>query len=365
MKKIYRALQFTFLFLAASMAPLFAFAQTPSSTHYQLEDSEFTAGGGLSTSTTYSSQDAAGGSGDASSSSATYKANPGTIGQSFPGVPATPTLSNTGGTMYNTLDFVIATGGNASDATYAIAISDDSFVTTNFIQSGYTVGSSPVWQTYAAWGGASGHRLVELKYNTAYKIKVKARYGAGSETGYSVVASASTVNPTLTVSISGVAASTVVASQTTNIATTATSVAFSSLQNGSIKIGAQQVVVSTNANAGYAVSIAQDHDLSKTNGSTISAVTAINSSPASWPSGITLARFGYHTTDATLCTGNASRFSLDNTFAAATSSPSEIACNTGPASNDTTYIVFKVEIASLQAAGNYQNNITYVTTAQY
>lgn len=165
--------------------------------------------------------------------------------------------------------------------------------------------------------------------------------------------------------IAGLPSGSSVGSITTNIDTTATSVAFTNLQIGSIKIGAQQMTVSTNAVAGYTVSLAQDHDLEKTNGATIPAVVATNASPAAWPGGITAARFGYHTNDATLCTGTTNRFSADDTYAGATSTSYEVSCNTGPASSEVTKVVFKIETGSLQAAGEYKNKITYVITAQY
>ncbi len=117
--------------------------------------------------------------------------------------------------------------------------------------------------------------------------------------------------------------------------------------------------------AGYTAALQQNNHLAKTNGTTIAAVAGSNASPAAWPSGITTARFGYHTTDALLCTGSTTRFSADNTFAAATSTPLEVVCNTGPVASEQTNIVFKVEVGSSQAAGDYKNQITYIVTPQY
>lgn len=341
-------------------------AQAPSSTHYRLEDTQFDAGGGSSSSSNYSNRGAFDFGDDSNSSSSNFNAFPGYSLAAYPGVPGQPTLTNTGGTLYNQLDFTVSNGGNTSDTNFAIAISPDNFATsTSYVQADLTVGTNPVWQTYSAWGSGSAQRLISLQSNTTYTIKVKARFGLNSESGYSLTAQAATVNPSLSMTIDGLGSGTSIGSATTNIATTATSVAFSNLQTGSIKIGAQKITVTTNAVAGYTVSIQQDHDLSKTNGTTIAPVVATNSSPAAWPGGITSGRFGYHTTDSSLCTGATGRFSADDTFAALSSSSFEVSCNTGPVSSEVTNLVFKVEIESLQASGDYQNKIAYVTTAQY
>lgn len=341
-------------------------AQSPSSTHFRLEDTQYDAGGDTSSSTHYQSRGALDFQDDGQSTSSNFNAFPGYSLAAYPGIPGQPTLTNTGGNLYNQLDFSIDSGGNTSDTNFAIAISTDAFAsTTNFVQADLTVGSNPVWQSFSAWGSGSSQRLVDLLPNTTYTIKVKARFGLNSESGYSLTAQAATVNPTLSATIAGMASGSTIGSVTTNIATTATSVAFSNLQIGSIKIGAQQLTITTNAVAGYTVTIQQDHDLMKTNGTSIPAVSATNASPAAWPGGIVDARFGYHTTDTTLCTGTTNRFSADDTYAALTSSPLEVSCNTGPASSEVTKVVFKVEDEAKQAAGNYANNVTYIVAAQY
>jgi len=342
------------------------FGQSLVSPNYRLENPEFDTGGGLATSTNYQSQSSLGGIGQASSSSANYKVTPGFEAESYPGIPGQPTLTNTGGNMYNTLDFVIKTGGDKSDVNYAIAISADNFAsTTNFVQADDTVGTSTVWQTYTAWGGSAGQRLVSLVYNTPYTIKVKARYGPDSETGYSLTAAASTSLPTLSVVISGVNSDTAIAGQTTNITTTATSVSFSAFSSGQIKVGAQQVTVTTNANGGYSVGLYEDHDLMSSSGAIIPAVSGSNASPVSWPAVVTTGAFGYHTTDAALCSGLAGRFSANDTYAAVSTTLYEVACNTGPANGDVNSLVYKVQTGNLEAAGFYNNKIIYVTTASY
>jgi hypothetical protein len=346
--------------------PFNILAQTMSSPSYKIENPQFNSGGENSSSTNFRSRDSIGGEDSARSTSTNFRLFPGFLPPAYPGVPGVPTLANTGGTLYNSLDFAVSTGGNPSDVNYAVAISSDAFVSDiNYIQTNLTIATSTVWQLYSAWGSGALQRVTTLLPNTTYTIKVKARYGPDSETGFSNTVQAATVAPTLTATIQGVASGTTIGGVSTTIDTTATSVAFSTLQNGSIKLGAQKITVNTNAVAGYTVTLQQNQDLTKNNGAQIPGVSASNTTPAAWPSGVTTGRFGYHTTDTSLCTGTAGRFTADDTYAAATSTPFEVTCNNGPVSNEVTNIVFKVEIEALQPSGNYQNNITYITTAQY
>jgi hypothetical protein len=118
-------------------------------------------------------------------------------------VPAAPTVTNPA-SYYNKLHIVIDNGGNPTDATFAIAISTDSFATTQYIQNDNTVGSAlgtEDYQTYTAWGGASGFDVIGLNPSTTYYVKVKAEHGDFTESAYSPVASAATVGPSLTFDI--------------------------------------------------------------------------------------------------------------------------------------------------------------------
>src|SRR5437762_2415170 len=95
--------------------PYHILAQIPSSTNYRLEDAQFDAGGGLSTSSNYQSRGAFDFGDSAQSTSSNYNAFPGYSLAAYPGVPGQPTLANTGGALYNQLDFTVNNGGNSSD----------------------------------------------------------------------------------------------------------------------------------------------------------------------------------------------------------------------------------------------------------
>ena len=361
---------FSLVFL---LIPAVVFAQNMNSSNYQLENSSLDGGGEPSSSTNYSSRDSVSDVESGNSNSTNYKNPSGFEPGAYPGIPAQPTLTNTGGLLYNSLDFVVVTGnGQQTDTTYAIAISSDDFVTTYFIQSDDTLGVNEAWQTYSGWNSGTGERVTGLSPSTAYKIKVKASYGTGSnaadsESGYSVTASATTSAPSLTMAISGVSSGVSIAGLTTTVTSTASSVGYGSLTigDGSPNIAAQGVTVTTNATGGYTTTVRQNQNLTSTNGDTIGVVSGTNLSPAAFGTGVTTGRFGYHTTDSSLCTGTASRFSANDTYAAFDSTAYEVGCNTGPATSELTQLVYKLVIGTLQEAGDYQNTITYITTATY
>jgi len=66
-------------------------------------------------------------------------------------VPGAPTFTNPSN-YYNKLKIVIKHSSNPTDAQYAIAVSNDNFVSnTKYVQSDTTLGTTPVWQTYTSW----------------------------------------------------------------------------------------------------------------------------------------------------------------------------------------------------------------------
>lgn len=369
----FRNQKFLLALLVFALIPGIAIAQTMNSGSYQIENSTLDGGGEESSSTNYTSRDSISDIESGSSSSSNYVNPSGFQPGAYPGIPGQPTLTNTGGTLYNSLDFVVVTGdGQQSDTTYAIAISSDDFVTTYFIQTDDTLGTAEAWQTYAGWNSGTGERVTGLSPSTTYKIKVKASYGAGSdaedtESGYSQTATAATVAPSLTFSIAGVSSGTTIAGQTTTVSSSATAIGFGTLTigDGNPNIAAQSVTVTTNATGGYTATARHDQDLTSQNADVIATVSGTNASPAAFGTGVTTGRFGYHTTDSSLCTGSGSRFSADDTYASMEASPEEIACDTGPVSSQVTQLVYKLVIGNLQEAGDYQSTVTYIATATY
>lgn len=115
-------------------------------------------------------------------------------------VPKIASFSNPGGTSYNKLHFVLDKQNNPVDTKYALAISSDDFVTTQYVKSDLTVGSTLAWadyQTYSDWGGASGSDIIGLESGKTYRLKARAIQGKFTETGWGPDLSALTVSPTL------------------------------------------------------------------------------------------------------------------------------------------------------------------------
>lgn len=178
------------------------FAATPSSTNYNLKTYDLGNGGGTSSSTNYNLNAITNGQGG-SGTSTNYKADSGLLPTQNANVPVAANFTNPD-TSYNRLKLVINTSNNASDAKYAIAISSDNFVTTQYVKNDNSIGNSLTladYQTYSAWGGAGGIWVTGLVSNTTYKVKIKAMQGKLTETGYGPTAQATTDQPSITFSV--------------------------------------------------------------------------------------------------------------------------------------------------------------------
>lgn len=169
-------------------------AALTSSTNFYIKDASL--GGGStnsSTSTTYKLNATAGDTQGSATSSSTYQTKSGVVQGDQANVPVAPTLSNNAGAYTDKLNFIINVSGNPSDTTYSVAISTTSnFTVTNYIQADGTSNTTPVYQTYTAWGSGTGTLAVGLTSGTAYWFKVNAIHGKFSASGYGPSATIST-----------------------------------------------------------------------------------------------------------------------------------------------------------------------------
>lgn len=176
----------------------------PASNNYALRDFTWGSGGtDASTSTSYALEGNLGELSSAGVQSGSYQVWPGLLFTQMSNVPSEPILSVTG-EDYHRLHIIIDSANNPTDTEFAIAISDDDFVTTRFVQSDNTVGSTlgdEDWQAYADWGGGTGEYIVGLDANTEYQVKVKARQGSFSESPWGPIAAETTDSLTLTFDI--------------------------------------------------------------------------------------------------------------------------------------------------------------------
>lgn len=183
---------------------LFFLLAFPASSHYKLDTYGIGSGGGIGTSTTYKSETVSGEQSGAIGDGTTYNLWPGLIFTQTANTPTAPTVTNPSN-FYNKLLLVINQAGNASDATYSIAVSTDNFATvTNYVQSDGTVGATlgaEDWQTYTNWGGGSGEYVIGLSPNTTYYFKVQAQQGLYTEGPWGPVASLATSSLSLSFDI--------------------------------------------------------------------------------------------------------------------------------------------------------------------
>ena len=342
---------FSYFFLLITVT---VYADLPSSSNYKLQNYSFGAGGTTnSTSANYGLNGIAGEVEFGRPSSANYQAGSGLTYMMKANVPSAPTLS-TPNNSYDRILFVLDTGGNASDTTFALEISTASDFSTgvNYIKQDGTVGSSLTtsdYKTYTNWGGASGTTVTGLTSATTYYVRAKARQGDFTESEYGPSASVTTQSPALTFTIDNPA------------------ITFNNLNSSNSYTDSSQsdtLTTTTNAINGYTVYGRETQALTKTAGVTIADYLSPNSTPTAW-SGL---GFGYTTNDTTLSgTGGVNRFNNGTYYAGfGTSAPGDpIDDNTGPVSGDAKTVSYRVTVNNATQAGTYRNTIVYTIVPTY
>lgn len=339
---------------------LFFLLALPASTTYELKDFGFGSGGGNSTSATYGMTAITGEQSAGKLSGTNYDLGSGMIFTNQANVPSAPTFTNPSN-YYNKLLVTLAAGQNPSDATYAIAISSDNFVTTQYIQSDNTVGSTlgiEDYQTYATWGGASGFLVIGLAPNTTYKVKIKAMQGSKTETDYGPVATAATVGARLSFDIDVAP---------TNVDNTVATTNFGSLSPGTVTSTPDNIWVDfdTNAENGGRVYIkSQNSGLASTRaGYTIN---SLNGNLASLQEG-----FGIQGVSATQASGGPfsliPAYSLSGDIVAASDSTvREIFTASSPVISGRGAFLLKAKASAVTpAASDYQDVLTVISSASF
>jgi hypothetical protein len=174
--------------------------------------------------------------------------------------------------------------------------------------------------------------------------------------------SLSTEGATLSFTISGINAGSSTEGIVTDATTTATSVPFGSLPLGSPVETAQRFTVSTNATEGYQILAYERQDLISGAGATIEDITGTNDSPTQWAVGCVSSAescYGYHVGDNTLENGS-TRFLLNDTYARLTTTPAEVAYSSVPVLQESTDIVYRIQVAASQPAGTYESQIGFI-----
>lgn len=347
--------------LTLSMGGFFVFA-FPASTNYQLKGYEFGSGGDENmASSNYALDGMTGEIGTGKLSGTSYNLGAGLSFAQQADVPAAPTFDNPSDT-YDKLRLIIQTGGNASDALYAVAISSDNWATTQYVKSDMTVGVTLVigdYRTYTSWGGVSGGYVIGLSPNTTYKVKVKAMHGKFTETGYGPESSTTTSTPKLSFDID--------VSATDSETGPPFMVNFGSLLAGTVTDSPVKVWVdfATNGNSGGKVFVSDANGglLSTSAGSTIAAttgnLTSLSSGYGAQGSSATQASGGPFTI-ATLYDQTGSTVGTIDT------SKREIFTSANPITAGRASFLLKVKSSSVTpAAGDYTDTLTVITAANF
>ncbi len=175
-----------------------------------------------------------------------------------------------------------------------------------------------------------------------------------------------TVDPSLSFTVAGVSSGGSVNGQTTNVTSTASTVPFARVvTTGTNAVAEQLMTVATNATSGYTV-YARYTAAPTSGGNSIDDFTGTNASPATFSAANTEA-FGYTTSDATLGTGTADRFTSSggNKWAKFTTGNLEVMFNSAPTASDTADIGYQVGISGATPAGTYTTTVILTATALY
>ncbi len=187
-----------------------------------------------------------------------------------------------------------------------------------------------------------------------------------------------TVDASLTFTISGVNANTTINGVTTTGTSTATTIAFGTLNTSASSTLGQALAVSTNATDGFVVTVQQDQELTSAAGANINSFDNSpdgtgSTTPHAWaaPAGTldlthTYGHMGITTDDSDLATDfTGSKYAGLNS-----TNPLTIMSHNGPADGLTqnkgyAKVAYTIEITDLQEAGDYTNTLTYICTPTY
>ncbi|HSE35530.1 MAG TPA: hypothetical protein VLB83_05415, partial [Candidatus Paceibacterota bacterium] len=179
--------------------------------------------------------------------------------------------------------------------------------------------------------------------------------------------SLSTEGTALTVTIIGLATSTVTEGVTTDVASSPTEVQFGTLPFNTNIDTAQRVRVTTNANRGYKVYVSALQGMLNGHGTEIPVVTGTNASPSAWATGCGVSAsgcLGYHAGDDAL-DGGSTRFLVDDTFAGLETTAREIVYSPGAVTDEDTDIVYRLRASEWQEEGEYSGRIVYVVVPMF
>lgn len=183
-----------------------------------------------------------------------------------------------------------------------------------------------------------------------------------------------TVDPSITFTVAGTSSGASACGITTDTTTTVDSVPFGTLSLNTFKTGAQLLTVSTNAVNGYSVTAIENAAMSIDGlGVTTIADTVCNNpgtdctstSEQNWDTASSAPGFGY---SIAAVSGATAAFTSGANFSSRpfdTTIPRQIFSSTAVSNSHTGNVCYRVSVDATQAAGDYENQITYTATASF
>lgn len=187
-----------------------------------------------------------------------------------------------------------------------------------------------------------------------------------------------TVDPTISFSIAGIASGATRCGVSTDVTTTATSVPFGGMALNTFKTLAQDLTVSTNASGGYVVT-AQENDQLGLGGATTPAIpdttcdggTCTESTAVEWNTA-TNNGFGYSLENVDAASIAFEYDTSGDTFRskqfadiAGSETAQTLFSSTTVANAENAYVCYRLSVGATQAAGDYENQITYTATGTF
>lgn len=187
------------------------------------------------------------------------------------------------------------------------------------------------------------------------------------------------VNATLTFGVAPVNNGVLVNGIETTATSTATAVPFGTLSHLQPSVVGQELSVTTNASAGFSVTVQQDGEMVSAAGANINSFKMATNgnglaTPEAWSDPVatlgldnTYGHLGLTTDDSDLSAG---AFTSSKLAGLAGTAPMEIMSHNGAADGSTpdkgkVRVAYEVGITELQEAGDYQSTLTYVCTPTY
>jgi hypothetical protein len=291
-----------------------------------------------------------------------------------------------GGLVENDVDIVVngsssSTANSAGAGVWGVSTTTSTVVFTTPTNMGVASGTPIEIRigTNAVDFGTGATKIINPTAIASYGITIGGTMQDSGEVRVAIVDDvdvSASVNTSLTFTVNGVASGqTVNGSPTTTASgTAATTLPFGTLNsNGTTKILAHDLTVTTNATNGYTVTVEQEGNLASETGATIDGFIDGNytQTPTAWtaPSAVisntnTYGHWGLTSNDTSI-PARSGQFGSDQWVSGSTT-PIAISGHTGPVLATTTRVGYQIQISPLQeAASDYSTQLRYIVTPTF